>query len=266
MNTLTVERDFTKNFLISCGAHALLVLIAYFGGSTLMKMFNVNDKVEIIRSSVRVDVVGMPKFTVKELKEIQAEPVAKPLPEPEGAKAAAKVSEPDVIKKGDLVIKEKGAPAASKKKSSFLNMISDYSNKKVAPSEKKKGVKSSSNKALDSLIVEGNKLSKGGALVGEYSDADNSELAQYVQSLPELVRAHFKLPSYLLSEDLRCSVFVYISASGAVIKAEIRESSGQAEYDARALKAVKDAAPFPKPPESVVPRLANSGIILRFPL
>jgi hypothetical protein len=105
-----MDRNFTKNFLVSCGVHALLVLIAYFGGSTILQVFKLNNNVEIIRASVRVDVVGMPKFTVKELKEMQAEPVAKPEPEPEGAKVETKVKEeaPDVIKKDDLVIQEKG--------------------------------------------------------------------------------------------------------------------------------------------------------------
>ena len=132
----TVDRDFTRNFLISCGAHALLVAIAFLGGSFIMRVFNVNDEVEIIRSSVRVDVVGMPKFTVKELKAMQAEAVPKPEPiEVQGTKTEAKTESEDVIKKGDLVIEEK----APKKKPSFMNLVSDYSNKKVAPKEKKKG-------------------------------------------------------------------------------------------------------------------------------
>ncbi len=62
-----MDRDFTKNFLISCGVHALLLLFAYLAGSSLFNFFNTNNNVEIIQSSVRVDVVGMPKFTVQEL-------------------------------------------------------------------------------------------------------------------------------------------------------------------------------------------------------
>lgn len=266
MYSASADRDnFTKNFLISCGAHALLVLIAWFGGSTIMKLMNVNDNVEIIRSSVRVDVVGMPKFTVKELKAMQAEPVAKPEPEPEGAKKEEKVTDTaeDVIKKDDLVIKEKGE---TKKKSSFMNLVSDYSSKKVTATDKKKGVKSSTNKNLDSLIIEGNRLSKGGALVGDYSDGDVTEIAAYVQALPELVRVHFKLPSYLMDKNLRCKIAVYISASGSVIRTELLESSGNADYDARAKQAIDTASPFPKPSAGVASRLASSGVALKFPL
>lgn len=262
-NSTISDRDFNRNFLISCGVHALLVFLAYLSGTSLMSFLNNNKNIEIIRSSVRVDVVGMPKFTVKELKEIQAEPMAQAVPEPQGGKVETKTETEDVIKKGDLVIQEEGTP---KKKSSFLNIISDYSNKKVAPSENAKGKKNSANKNLDSLIIEGNRLSKGGALVGEYSDTENSELSSYVQTLPELVRVHFKLPSYLLNENLRCRIAVYVSQSGSIIKTELIESSGNTEYDARAEKAIRDAAPFPKPSSSVAPRLGSSGIILRFPL
>lgn len=264
MSTLSADREFNRNFLISCGAHVAFFLVAYIGGTAIVKIFNLNEKVEIIHSSVRVDVVGMPKFTVKELKEMQAEPVAKPEPEPEGAKVEAKAEVEDVIKKDDLVIEEKGP--APKKTPSFMNIVSNYSSKKVAPTERKRGAKSSTNKDLDSLIIEGNRLSKGGALVGDYSDADNSELSSYVQSLPELVRAHFKLPSYLLNEPLRCRIAVYLSPSGSLIKTEMIESSGNSEYDARAKSAIENAAPFPKPSAAVAPRLGSSGIILRFPL
>ena len=264
-STTASQDNFTKNFLISCGAHALLVLVAWFGGSTIMKIMGVNDNVEIIRSSVRVDVVGMPKFTVKELKAMQAEPVAKPEPEPQGAKVEEKPKDTaeDVINKGDLVIQEKGEV---KKKTSFMNLVSDYSSKKVSASDRKKGAKNSANKDLDSLIIEGNRLSKGGALVGDYSDADQTELSAYVQALPELVRVHFKLPGYMMDKGYKCRIAVYLSPAGTVIKKDVIESSGNDDYDARALAAIDNASPFPKPSATVAPRLSNSGIILRFPL
>ncbi len=264
MSTLAQDREFNKNFLISCGVHAGLFLFAYIAGTSILNIFKNNDNVEVIHSSVRVDVVGMPKFTVKELKAMQAEPVAKPEPEPQGAKVETKAEVEDVIKKGDIVIQEKGA--APKKKPSFMNLVTDYSSKKVSASEKKKGAKASPNKDIDSLIIEGNRLSKGGALVGDYSDADNSELATYVQSIPELVRAFFKLPTHLMNRDLRCGIAVLISPSGHVLKTEIRQSSGDSEYDSRAEKAIRDASPFPKPSAALAPRLGTSGILLKFPL
>lgn len=265
MFTTLEDKDFYRNFLISLGAHVGLVLLAFVGGSVIVKAFKLNNNVEIIRASVRVDVVGMPKFTVKELKAMQAEPVAKPEPEARGAEVETKVKDetPDVIKKDDLVIQEKGT---AKKKTSFMNLISDYSKKKVAPVEKKQGQRTGTNKNLDSLIIEGNRLSKGSALVGDYTDEQNSEFSAYVQTLPELVRAHWKLPSYLMNKGYKCRIAVYLSPSGDVLKTELIDSSGVGEFDARAERAIRDAAPFPRPSTEVAPRLSNSGIILRFPL
>lgn len=262
-DTMT-DQNFTKNFMISFGVHVLLVIIALISGSTIFNIIKSNNNVEIIRSSVRVDVVGMPKFTIKELREFQAEPVAKPEPEQQGAKVETKVKDeaPDVIKKDDIVIQEKG----EKKKSSFMNLITEASSKKVAPTDRKKGKLKSNNKDLDSLIIEGNRLSKGSALVGEYTNEQNSEFSAYVQTLPELVRAHWKLPTYLMNQNLKCKIAIYLSASGEVVKTELLESSGQSEFDSRAEKAIRDGSPYPKPDASVAPRLANSGIILRFPL
>ena len=122
------NRDFYRHFFISLGVHVLLILIAYLGGSVIVDVFHLNQNVEIIRASVRVDVVGMPKFTVQELKTIQAEAVPKAEPEPKGEEVEkkAKIDSPDLIKKDDLVIQEKG----EKKKSSFMSLISDYSSKK----------------------------------------------------------------------------------------------------------------------------------------
>jgi colicin import membrane protein len=257
------DRNFYHHFAMSLGVHLLILILAWIGGTWVSKIFKSNHQVEIIRASVRVDVVGMPKFTVKELKQMQAEPVAKAEPEAAGAKEAARVKdEPeDKINKGDIVIQEKG----EKKKSSFMNLISGYSSKKVAPKERKEGTKKGS-KDLNSLILEGNRLSKGSALVGDYSDEQNSEFSSYVQSLPDLVRSQWKLPSYLKEKNLRCRIAVYLSSLGQVLKTELLESSGQSEFDARAEKAIRDAAPFPKPSQTVASRLTSSGVILRFPL
>ncbi|WP_408097451.1 cell envelope integrity protein TolA [Peredibacter sp. HCB2-198] len=255
--------DFNKNFLISLGAHTVLFLLCFAGGELISKVWK-NGDVEIIRSSVRVDVVGMPKFTIQELKKMQAEPIIEKQPEvAKGVKEETKVETEDVIKKDDLVIQEQD----KKKKANFLNMLSDYSSKKVTAKAQKKGaVAATGDKNLDSLVIEGNRLSKGSALVGDYTDEQNSEFSAYVQNLPGVIRPFWKLPSYLMDKDLRCRIKIYLSSTGHLLKLEIQESSGTSEFDSRAEKAVRDASPFPKPSEEVGARLTNSGIILGFPL
>jgi colicin import membrane protein len=259
--TSTFDRDFNKNFLLSMLVHGLVIFLSFIGGELISKVFRSND-VEIIHSSVRVDVVGMPKFTVQELKKMQAEPVAENVPEvAKGAVVETKTETEDVIKKDDLVIEEK-----VKKKSSFLNMINDYSSKKVTAKVVEKGTKTGSgNKNLESLIVEGNRLSKGSALVGDYTDEQNSEFSAYVQNIPGVIRPFWKLPGFLLDKNLRCRIKIYLSPAGQLLKLEMLESSGVPEFDARAEKAIRDAS-FPKPQDDVGKRLTSSGIILGFPL
>lgn len=262
------NRQFTRDFFISFGSHIGLLLLALAGGKVVSTVFKNND-VEIIKASVRVDVVGMPKFTVQELKDM-ARQVSPTVPEKvEGKKEETVVKteeKEDEIKKDDLVIQEEGK-VKEKKKASFLSTLNDYSNKKIAPKEVKAGTNDGkAKKNLDSLILEGNRLSSGTALTGDYDDGPTSEFGAYVQSLPGIIRQFWKLPSYLLEKDLRCRIRIYLSASGTVLKQDLVESSGSPEFDGRAQAAIRDAAPYPKPSDAVAARLTNSGIILGFPL
>jgi len=258
--------SFTKKFLISCVAHMCLLLLAATVGKFVSTIWKTND-IEIIRSSVRVDVVGMPKFTIQELKEMEKNAVDLPK-EPEAVKAPdkveAKTETEDVIKKDDLVIQEEGKEK-EKKKSSFLSSLSDYAKKDVKKDTRKGKADGKSNENLKALVLEGNRLSQGSALTGDYSDEQNSEFGSYVQTLPGAIRPQWKLPGYLLEKDLRCRIKIYLNANGSLLKTELVESSGAPEFDARAEQAIRNTN-FPKPSDMVGQRLTSSGIILGFPL
>ena len=266
MSAAINDRQFMRDFVISFGGHIGLLALAMLGGKVVSSVFKNND-VEIIKSSVRVDVVGMPKFTVQELKDM-AKQVPAAVPEKvEGKKeeTVAKVEDKeDVIKKDDLVIQEEGK---EKKKASFLNTLSDYSNKKIAAKEVKQGTKDgTAKKNLDSLILEGNRLSTGSALIGDYTDEQQTEFSAYVQGLPQRVRQNWRLPSWLMEKtDLKCRIRIYLSSEGKLIKQELVTSSGNDEFDSKAQYAVRETT-YPKPSEAVATRLTNSGIILGFPL
>ncbi len=259
----TFDRNFNKNFLYSLGFHFLFFLLSFAGGKLVSTIFQSSD-VEIIHSAVRVDVIGMPKFTLQELKKMEAQPVVEKLPQiVKGTKDEAKTENEDVIKKNDLIIQKE---TKKKERVSFLNLINDYSNKKIAVKADKKGSKESvSSSQLDSLIIEGNKLSKGSALVGDYSDVQQSDFSAYVQNIPGIIRPFWKLPSYLMEKNLRCRIKIFLSSEGKLIKIELQESSGVSEFDVRAEQAVRDSI-FPKPSEKVGTRLTSYGIILGFPI
>lgn len=269
-----LEEDIKKSFLISFSVHALIVVLAILLTTFVMGPGTKRShEIEIIQSSVRVDVVGMPKFTVQELKEMQknaapAEPDAKPQEAaPTVADAPKEEVKEDVIKEGDLVIEEQ------KKKSDFNSLLSSYSAKKVQKKEVRVAAKAANtvvsgkgNKIIDNLIMEGNRVSAGSALVGDITSEASSEFASYVQAMPDKVRVHWKLPSYLINQNLKCRIKVYLNANGNLLKSEVVESSGVEEFDSRAMRAIKDAAPFPVPTKEVGTRLATYGIILGFPI
>jgi TonB family protein len=84
--------------------------------------------------------------------------------------------------------------------------------------------------------------------------------------LPGAIRGKWKLPTYLLEQNLKARVKIYISVKGELLKTELIESSGNSEFDSRALNAVRESAPFAAPPEPVGIRLTRYGVILGFPL
>jgi colicin import membrane protein len=211
--------------------------------------------VEILKSSVRVDVVGMPKYTLQELKKMtmedfqQQEPTFKEEPKEEVGG-----SEKVVFKK-------------ETKKINVNNLLAGFSNRKInAPKVKKKKINLNQSQ-LKKLVLEGNKVATGNALVGDgEGEVDMGAFSQYANNLPNVIRPYWKLPSYLLQQNLKCRIRVFISESGKITKTQIYESSGNPEYDQKAMDAIMKVGTFPKPKNEFVKLVANGSIILGFPL
>ena len=124
-----------------------------------------------------------------------------------------------------------------------------------------------SDKQLNKLILEGNKISKGSSLTGVQVTQNNyGAFENYIVTLPDHVRPYWKLPSYLMDKDYKCRIQVFINAAGDLVRSSLIESSGDSEYDNKAMQAVKDSAPFPRPDASIVSRLIQGEVILGFPL
>jgi len=251
------------------GLVLIMVIFSYVNWQSGEKQRKLNIK--LVQSSVRVDVVSMPKLTFQELKALQKSGVtAKSAGTQEVAEPEAKavVETPDT---GNEFIKEN-----EKKKASFADLMKKYSQTKIKEkkvnekSPKKKtsdeGFDSKTMAKLNGLINRGNKVSNGQALVGTGSSDNLTELQAYATEVSNLVRPHWKLPSYLVDKELKCRIKIYIDNRGELVRSEIFESSGESEYDSRALKAIKEASPFPSPESLISGRTVRGDILLGFPL
>jgi TonB family protein len=202
---------------------------------------------------VRVDVVAMPTQTLKELK---SRDLAPPPENPEKALEKAQEASQETGNKEQAQDKEEepiGKAVEFKKvgKKDFMSLLKNLSKKEVksgTTGSKSKG-KMLDREELNSLIISGNKISKGNSLTGTAGVADEGAFAQYVSAIPFRVKNFWRLPSYLLGRNLKCRIRIYINSSGELIRSNVFESSGVDEFDQRALEAVQAASPFPAPEE-----------------
>ncbi len=255
-----------KSFFIHVGLIILVALTSYFQWAKGEKQRRLN--VKLVQSSVRVDVVAMPKRTLQELKALQAA----------GASAGQKAEESSPEAKPVDNTPDRGNEFIKKKeKVSFKDLLKQYSKDKVetakkpkkkskSNSKKDKGLDSSTLAKLDGLIKRGNKVSSGQALVGTGSAESLTALQEYAAKLPGLVKPYWKLPSYLANQELQCRIRVFINGRGELIRSEVYEKSKDPEYDERAMKAIKAAAPFPPPDGDIINRTLRGDILMGFPL
>ena len=262
---------YTKN---SAAIHtALIAVAAVFSYINWEKGEEIKkNNIKLVQSSVRVDVVSMPKLTIQELKALQkagvsAGSAAKAEPEPVVEKAPPPTPDTgkEFIKKNDK----------AQKKPSFADLMKKYSKNKVKEKPKKvtkkkeaeeSGFDSKTMAKLKGLINRGNKVSNGQALVGTGSSENLTELQAYATQVSNLVRPFWKLPSYLADKELQCRIKIFIDERGKLVRSEVFETSGESEYDSRALKAVQEASPFPAPESLISGRTVRGDILLGFPL
>ncbi len=243
------SEHFLKSIILHIGIVLIAVLIHY-----LPKWKSNSNNTITIKEAIRVDVVGMPKFSLQELKEMEL------------AEQAAKVEEkaPEVDKNNsDVELKKVG-------KLDLSNLLKDISKRKVEVKDVKKPKKDNSKigvRDLKKLVMEGNILSKGTALTGDIKANDNlTEYESYAAQVAPHVRKFWKLPSYLLEADLKCKVKIYIDETGAVLSKNLISSSGNKEFDERALGAIKLASPLPSPKSDILRNVKLNGIVLAFPI
>lgn len=279
----------------SLGLHlSFVVLLVALGQAEFMARRELlRENIQLVEASVRVDLVAMPVETLQELRAISEQAAAPaPAPEPVAPPAPAKPSPPVASQaeieaaaaQREFLIENEKAKALEEQKAqerereriareqeaeseNFMNFLRQASSQEASQdSEPARRVDPNVQRRLQDLVLRGNKVSEGVALVGGGSGEVSSEFVSYLQGLPDRVRPHWRLPSYLVDQGYQCRVRVFISDSGRLIRAELYETSGNDEYDRRALEAVRSASPFPALGEGFAHRGVRGDIVLGFPL
>ena len=254
---------YSRGIGLSLMVHLLVVGVFLYLNHTSNDQNNSN--ITLIRNSVRVDVVAMPKLSIKELKQVKLAPAQAKSDDVSPEKTE------ETINKGDVIFEKKA------KRKDFLSFLKKMSQKPTAKGNKKMVKKTNKNKKtnvldelndsdLKSLTLLGNKVSEGNAAYGEQGSERDSLLSGYASHLPVHIRPFWKLPSYLMDKQLRARIQIFLSQRGEIIRTKMYESSGNPEYDKRALRAIRLAEPYPLPPKEILNRLVGGSLIIGFPL
>lgn len=258
--------------------HVVLVLVMLVSGKVAFNFQQAErDKnLQLIQASVRVDMVAMPTHTINELKNLssgveEAQKEEKTEVVKEEPKEEVKEEPKEINKAAEKAAANELAfeEAQAKKRKEFLSKLKTIGNKKVESEGKQKadkGLYGEKDNALKDLVLSGNKVQKGSQMYGDGNYTQLTEYQAYVTRLPDIVRTNWSLPSYLADKKLKCRIKVALNSSGQLTRVSVHQSSGENEFDQRAIEAVKASAPFPTFNEGLVKNTQNIEVILGFPL
>ena len=262
-------RDSFKIFLVlSLFAH--LILSVYFFISSKIDLFPKENT--YIKNSVRVDSIGLPELKQKTVNAKTASPEKKPVIakkkiKEKPAKKTVKKKAPALKKK--VKKKAKVKPPVSQREKNIIDK-EELQQQQSEAIEKLKALES-----IDQIKREmeekpsykGAKISKGLSDTGEEAqdeDAQDFELMSYSTLMQDHINMYWSLPQELAAKHLRVAIYVEIGDNGVVLKRQIKESSGNEEFDVRVLEIIERASPFPRPVPSVQKKLSE-GVVFAFP-
>jgi colicin import membrane protein len=271
----TKKFSFKQSAVWVSTAHLLILGLMFFLPHLQISFWNNQRKLpQVISSSVRVDVVGMPKLTVQELKKLKNIPMDNLKENSSNAVKENPEREQPIEKTPENLSLKNDEVTVDEPKVNLDNLLSDLA-KKDTPSKKSKTM-ASNDKAkkllnekkslLNSLVLEGNKIQEGKNIIKDQYEFQG-EYEGYLSLIPDKIKPYWKLPTYLQDKkELNCRIRIFISPNGDILKTEIVSSSGVSEYDQKALAAVQMAKNLGKPTSEIYQLIVSRQIILGFPL
>lgn len=200
--------------------------------------------------SLRVDLIGLPDQLKFEKIELADKPGKGAPAESSPAKPDAKTPDPDGMLPKTAKKPDPKAEAQKRAKDA-LARIKALSR-----------IKDDSETAGGTTVVKGNQLSKGTSLS---ADARESMETGYIDLLWDRLQENWALPSWLQGRGYEAKVYATIDARGSLTSLRFQKSSGNAAFDEYVVQAVRNAQPFPPPPEELRGTLVSRGVLLGFP-
>lgn len=97
----------------------------------------------------------------------------------------------------------------------------------------------------------------------EGSDIDPA-LVMYYNTIKRKISREWSLAKSEYTKALRAKIDVIIDPSGNIIRSTLNSSSGDGSFDDSALRAIKNSAPFPPPPDSIKGEVIREGFTFEF--
>ncbi len=263
-----VRRSLPNHFRLgakrSTFLHLSIVVIVLLQGA--YSRFFVTDeerkarlKMEMGKSSIRVDLVDLPSLKFQDLQKIDAlEKPGAALPPPPAAKPVElppKPSENAMIdrSKPEAKAKEK-LSAAERLKALRDSMRADGRRKELMKKFKIEG-------DGERAPLAGNILSQGSQTSGDIATVAE----EYEGKLVGHLRKNYNVPGWMRTGQLRARVLVRIGPDGRLLHQEFLKRSGNAEFDSAVERAVRSSDPFPSPPDALRRVYMEEGVEWGFP-
>lgn len=251
---------------ISLFLHAFVIGVFLFYSKVFNSISTVDpsnvNKIRTVGKAIKVDVVAMPRMTIKELQALESAAPGKP----EETKPVKKVEDTGGDEKTIFKKTTKKLSLSERLKKLSQRRVKTKKTRKSPTKKKEEGNEGISGTRLKKILALGNKLQEGQALTGDNVGNSGDLFDQYAVLITDIVRANWKLPAYLADKDLRCTIQLFISKTGQVIRTKKITSSGNEDYDDFALSAIKKVESLPAPDKAILSRVLSGEIALAFPL
>ncbi len=222
-----------------------------------------SEPILFLAPSLRVDIVGLPDLLKKDLSQVSKKipdlekTVTKPITPVAPIETEAKPDEM-VLKPTKIV----------KKKANLEEDVKDNSRDKklqsaLARIRALEKLKDKDERDDDAVIIRGNQISKGTSLSG---DARESVQSGYPDLVRDALIEFWALPPWLSRQKLAAQIVIRIDPAGSILSSKFLKTSGNPQFDEAILATLRDAQPLPRPPKELAESLADSGIIVGFPL